>query len=173
MVSLDGESHHLLPGALVNVPTGHGQAFAFKPNTKGWVATFPEKLLDAILVHVCEVRTDLGRVGVLLASPSMHLVMQNIWEEFSGRCKARAHVLRGLSSTLLGLLAWAMNIIHTMASDARTTQAPKRRFYSPELKLQVVSACAQPGAALPQWQCSTALTPTSCTTGCANIARAH
>ena len=41
-----------------------------------------------------------------------------------------------------------MNIMHTMASDARTTQAPKRRFYSPELKLQVVSTCAQPGASI-------------------------
>jgi transposase len=41
-----------------------------------------------------------------------------------------------------------MNIMHTMASDARTTQAPKRRFYSPELKLQVVGNCAQPGASI-------------------------
>ena len=41
-----------------------------------------------------------------------------------------------------------MNIMHTMASDARTTQAPKRRFYSPELKLQVIGACAQPGASI-------------------------
>jgi len=41
-----------------------------------------------------------------------------------------------------------MNIMHTMASDARTTQARKRRFYSPELKLQVVAACAQPGASI-------------------------
>ncbi len=41
-----------------------------------------------------------------------------------------------------------MNIMHTIASDARTTQAPKRRFYSPELKLQVVGACAQPGASI-------------------------
>jgi len=41
-----------------------------------------------------------------------------------------------------------MNIMHTMASDARTTQAPKRRFYSAELKLQVVGACAQPGASI-------------------------
>ena len=37
---------------------------------------------------------------------------------------------------------------HTMASDARPTQAPKRRFYSPELKLQVVGACAQPGVSI-------------------------
>ena len=41
-----------------------------------------------------------------------------------------------------------MNIMYSMASDARTTQAPKRRFYSPELKLQVVGACAQPGASI-------------------------
>jgi transposase len=41
-----------------------------------------------------------------------------------------------------------MNIMHTMASQTRTSQAPKRRFYSPELKLQVVQICAQPGASI-------------------------
>ena len=41
-----------------------------------------------------------------------------------------------------------MNIMHTMASEARTTQVPKRRFYSPELKLQVVQTCTQPGASI-------------------------
>ena len=40
-----------------------------------------------------------------------------------------------------------MNIVHTMASEART-KTPKRRFYSSELKLQVVEACAQPGASI-------------------------
>ena len=41
-----------------------------------------------------------------------------------------------------------MNIMHTIASEARTPEVPKRRFYSPELKLQVVGACAQPGASI-------------------------
>ena len=41
-----------------------------------------------------------------------------------------------------------MNIMHTIASEARTTQAPKRRFYSPELKLQVVGQCSQSGASI-------------------------
>ena len=41
-----------------------------------------------------------------------------------------------------------MNLMHTMASETRTTPSRSRRFYSPELKLQVVSACAQPGASL-------------------------
>ena len=38
-----------------------------------------------------------------------------------------------------------MNIMHTMASVART---PKRRYYSPELKLQVVEACARADASI-------------------------
>jgi hypothetical protein len=41
-----------------------------------------------------------------------------------------------------------MKIMHTMASETRTTRAPKRRFYSPELKLQVIQTCAQPGASI-------------------------
>ena len=41
-----------------------------------------------------------------------------------------------------------MNIMHTMASETRTTQAPKRRLYCPEIKLQVVAACTQPGASI-------------------------
>ena len=41
-----------------------------------------------------------------------------------------------------------MNIMHTMASEARTTKVPKRRFYSLELKLQVVQTCAQPSASI-------------------------
>ena len=38
-----------------------------------------------------------------------------------------------------------MNIVHTMASEART---PKRRYYSPELKLQVVAACSRANASI-------------------------
>jgi transposase len=41
-----------------------------------------------------------------------------------------------------------MNIMHTMASEARSTQAPKRRVYRPQFKLQVVAACAQRGASI-------------------------
>ena len=41
-----------------------------------------------------------------------------------------------------------MNIMHTMASETRTTQVSKHRFYSLELKLQVVQTCAHPGASI-------------------------
>ena len=41
-----------------------------------------------------------------------------------------------------------MNIMHTIASEARTTKVPKRRYYSPELKLRVVQSSAHPGASI-------------------------
>jgi transposase len=41
-----------------------------------------------------------------------------------------------------------MNIMHTIASEARTTKVPKRRYYSPELKLHVVQICSRPGASI-------------------------
>jgi transposase-like protein len=41
-----------------------------------------------------------------------------------------------------------MNIMHTIASGTCTTPSRTKRFYSPDLKLQVVGACAQPGASI-------------------------
>jgi AraC family transcriptional activator of pobA len=101
-------THGLVPGSLVNVPTGHVHAFRFKRSTQGWVTTLPEELLDELLVHVGDVRGELAQAGVVTATPTIHLLVQQIWEEFCGRSKARALVLRGLGSTLLGLLARAM-----------------------------------------------------------------
>ena len=40
-----------------------------------------------------------------------------------------------------------MEIMHTMASEA-IAQRPKRRYYSPELKSQVVAQCQVSGASV-------------------------
>lgn len=40
-----------------------------------------------------------------------------------------------------------MNIMHTMASEAPANR-PKRRFYSPQLKTQVMQECRQSGASV-------------------------
>jgi AraC family transcriptional activator of pobA len=106
--SLDGVSSPLTAGWLVNVPPGHVHAFRFQPGTQGWVVTLPDELLNEIFVHVGDVRTDLGRACVIPADTSVQQVMAQIWQEFSGRSKARALVLRGLSTTLLGWVARAM-----------------------------------------------------------------
>lgn len=106
--SLDGVLHTLQAGSLVNVPPGHVHAFRFKRGTQGWVATLADELLDEILVRVGDVRSDIGRAAVVQAQPPMQLLMQQIWEEFCARSPARALVLRGLSSTLLGWVARAL-----------------------------------------------------------------
>ncbi|MDE2417390.1 MAG: helix-turn-helix domain-containing protein [Burkholderiales bacterium] len=107
-VSLDGTVSALTAGSLVNVPPGHVHAFRFKKGTCGWVATFADELLDEILVRVGDVRADLGRACEVQADASIHRVMEQIWQEFSGSSKARALVLRGLSAVLLGWVARAM-----------------------------------------------------------------
>ena len=40
-----------------------------------------------------------------------------------------------------------MKIMHTMASEAPANR-PQRRFYSPELKVQVTQQCRQSGASV-------------------------
>ena len=106
--SLDGVSSPIAAGSLVNVPPGHVHAFRFQPDTQGWVVTLPEELLNEIFVHVGDVRTDLARACVLPADALTHQAIAQIWQEFCGRSKARALVLRGLCTTLLGWVARAM-----------------------------------------------------------------
>lgn len=106
--SLDGASSPIAAGWLVNVPPGHVHAFRFQPGTQGWVVTLPEELLNEIFVHVGDVRSDLGLACVVPADAALQQLVAQIWQEFSGRSKARALVLRGLSATLLGWVARAM-----------------------------------------------------------------
>lgn len=112
---LDGEQHALFPGALINVPAGHVHAFRFTQHTQGWVATLADELMDEILVRVGDVRRDLARPAVAPATPELAQAMAQVWAEFSGRDKARALVLRGLSATLLGWVARAMDLHHRPA----------------------------------------------------------
>lgn len=105
---LDGVRHALVPGTLINVPPGHVHAFRFTQDTKGWVTTLADELMDDILVRVGDVQRTLARPAVVSASPDISRAMGQIWQEFSGRALARALVLRGLSATLLGWVARAV-----------------------------------------------------------------
>ncbi len=99
---LDGKAYPLHANALVNVPPEHVHAFRFTQGTQGWVTTLADELLDEIFVRVGDVRQDLEHACVLTATPSIQQTMAMIWEEFSSQSKARALILRGLSTTLLG-----------------------------------------------------------------------
>lgn len=105
---LDDQSFALEANALVNVPPGHVHAFRFTQGTQGWVTTLADELLDEIFVRVGDVRQELGHACVLTATPAIQQTMALIWEEFSSQAKARALLLRGLSTTLLGWVARQM-----------------------------------------------------------------
>ena len=104
-VQIDGRMHPLLPMSLVNVPPGDVHAFSFQRGTEGWVTTLATELLDEILSGVGDVRRALGGAFVVTMPDDARLLMAGIAREFAGRGPARALLLRGLASTLLGLAA--------------------------------------------------------------------
>ncbi|MBL8309025.1 MAG: helix-turn-helix domain-containing protein [Burkholderiales bacterium] len=104
-VQIDEGSHVLTPMSLVNVPPGDVHAFSFQRGTEGWVTTLATELLDEILSGVGDVRRALGNAFVVAMPDDARLLMAGIAREFAGRGPARALLLRGLASTLLGLAA--------------------------------------------------------------------
>lgn len=104
-VQIDGRSQPLAPMSLVNVPPGDVHAFSFQRGTEGWVTTLASELLDEILRGVGDVRHALGTAFVVTINDDARLLMAGIAREFNGRGPARALLLRGLASTLLGLAA--------------------------------------------------------------------
>ena len=103
--TLDGNTHALKPGSLVNVPPEHVHAFRFEKDTRGWVTTLADELLDELLVGVGTLRTELDQACVLPADAFITQTVQQVWLEFAAQEKARALVLRGLSGVLLGWVA--------------------------------------------------------------------
>src|SRR5665647_431969 len=103
--TLEGHSHALLPMRVVNVPVGDVHGFTFKPGTQGWVLTVAAEMLDEVLTPSEGLRRVLAHSAVVRGTPQMRMAMQQIFAEFAGRNFARAHVLRALSSALIGLVA--------------------------------------------------------------------
>jgi len=125
-VNLDGHSHALTAGSLVNVPPGHVHAFRFTQGTQGWVTTLAVELMDEMFVRVGDVRSDLEHPRVLQADDDIAVVIRHIWQEFSNQAKARALVLRGLSTTLMGWVARAMGEQASAGSPRRESKLVQR-----------------------------------------------
>lgn len=113
-VTLDGKTHALTTGSLVNVPPNHVHSFRFEKDTRGWVTTLADELMDEMLVGVGTLRSELNHACVLHADAFISQTVQQIWLEFSGQDKGRALVLRGLSSVVLG---WVARQLALSASD--------------------------------------------------------
>jgi AraC family transcriptional regulator, transcriptional activator of pobA len=103
--TLEGNVRTLRSMTLINVPTGQVHGYSFERNTQGWVVTLATELLDQMLIPSEGVGRTLSAIHVIRATPEMRKLMMAIFSEYGARNYARAHVLRALSSALLGLLA--------------------------------------------------------------------
>ena len=114
--TLEGRSHRLRPMTAINVPIGQVHGFNFAPGTQGWVVTLPAEILDEALTPPEGLDRVLSEATVLRGTPAMRRLMTEIFAEFSDRNFARAHILKALSATLLGLVARALASKNTPAS---------------------------------------------------------
>jgi AraC family transcriptional activator of pobA len=119
--TLDGKTHALPTGSLVNVPPERVHSFRFEKDTRGWVTTLADELLDELLVGVGTLRSELDQACVLSADTFVTQTVHQIWLEFSAQEKARALVLRGLSGVLLGWVA--RQLAQSTLADAKFNDA--------------------------------------------------
>ena len=117
--TLEGREHRLRPMTIVNVPAGQVHGFSFTPGTQGWVVTLATEILDEVLAPSEGLVRTLSEAAVLRGTPPMRRLMTDIFAEHGGRDFARAHILKALSATLLGLVARALS-----AQGARGGPAP-------------------------------------------------
>jgi len=107
VAQLEGQTVALAPLALVNVPPGDVHGFSFAPGTQGYVATLADEMRDELLAQAADVHRALSTSRVLHADEVLVATMRQIGAEFAGQGAARALVLRGLCTSLLGLAARA------------------------------------------------------------------
>jgi AraC family transcriptional activator of pobA len=103
--TLEGQAYPLKAMRAVNVPTGHVHGFAFVPGMQGFVLTIATEMLDQVLSPAEGLRQALAESRVSRATAQMRTLMKQIHAEYHGRQFARAHLLRSLTSALLGLVA--------------------------------------------------------------------
>ena len=103
--TLDGRMRALRPMDVVNVAVGDVHGFSFVPGTQGWVLTLAAEILDEALLASEGLRGVLSSSAVVRGTPQIRSTMKQIFVEHAGRNFARAHILRALSATLIGLVA--------------------------------------------------------------------
>lgn len=103
--TLEGRVHALKPMSVVNVPVGDVHGFSFEPGTQGWVLTVAAKILDETLLASEGLRNVLSQSAVVRGTQQIRATMKQIFAEYAGRNFGRAHILRALSATQIGLVA--------------------------------------------------------------------
>lgn len=103
--TLEGQHHPLRPMHVINVPVYHVHGFSFVPGTQGYVLTIAAEVLDEALLPSEGLRGVLSQSAIVSGTRRIRATMKQIFAEHAARNFARAHVLRALSSALVGLVA--------------------------------------------------------------------
>lgn len=103
--TLDGRVYTLKPMQIVNVPVGHVHGFRFVPATQGWVLTIAAEIMDESLLASEGLRGVLSQSAVVRGTSQIRASMKHIFAEYAERKFGRAHVLRALSTAVIGLVA--------------------------------------------------------------------
>lgn len=122
--TLEGQAHPLKTMRLVNVPTGHVHGFTFVPGMQGFVLTIAAEMLDEALSPAEGLWRALAESRVIGATAQMRSLIAQIHAEYGGRHFARAHLLRALTSALLGLVA--RELADTTAESSGATNLFRR-----------------------------------------------
>jgi AraC family transcriptional activator of pobA len=125
--SIEENRYSLSDETIINVPTGCVHGFEFTPNTHGWVLTVTSGLVDDMSLRDEEVRLALSKVSIASATPDIKRLIEEAFREYEGRNFARAHLLRSLSTAILGLVARA--ITHTQLAKSRTQSTALSKFH--------------------------------------------
>ena len=105
LATLDGQEHALRPMHVVNVPVNHVHGFTFVPGTQGYVLTIAAEVLDEALLASEGLRSVVSQSALVGGTPRIRATMKQIFAEHAARQFARAHILRALSTALIGLVA--------------------------------------------------------------------
>lgn len=103
--TLDGQDQPLRPMHIVNVPVNHVHGFTFIPGTQGYVLTIAAEVLDEALLSAEGLRGVLSQPAIVRGTSRVRSAIKQIFAEHAARDFARAHILRALSSALIGLVA--------------------------------------------------------------------
>lgn len=146
--TLEGREHALEPMQVVNVPVHHVHGFSFLPGTQGFVVTIAAEILDEQLLASEGLRSVLSQSAMVRGTPRIRSVMKQIFAEHAGRNFARAHILRALSATLVGLVARELAANSAARTDATDPDLLRRFEELLEQHLKQRWSVAQYAAAL-------------------------
>lgn len=124
--TLEGKAFTLREKSLVNVPTGIVHSFSFRPGSQGWVVTIAREVLDDTLKEAEGLNPVLSHPDVVPYSDRVRGIVENLFAEYAGLDFARAHILRGMSGVLAGLVARALTDKGLQAR--RSESSLQRRF---------------------------------------------